>query len=72
MDWKLCLICQEASNEGLKCPLNALGSGDMSAPYESFLSRVSIFKEFDRFISSLQQILSHLMSMRIESSYHTF
>ena len=48
MDWKLCLICQEASNEGLKCPLNALGSGDMSAPYESFLSRVSIFKEFDR------------------------
>ena len=48
MDWKLCLICQEASNEGLKCSLNALGSGDMSASYESFLSRVSIFKEFDR------------------------
>lgn len=47
MNWKLCLICQKASNEGLKGPLNALGSGDKSVPYKSFL-RVCIFKELNR------------------------
>jgi len=28
INWKLCLICQKATKEVLKCPLNALGSAN--------------------------------------------
>lgn len=44
MDWNNCLICQDKTTEPLKCPLNALGSGDKSEPYSSFLNNVRAFR----------------------------
>ena len=48
MDWKLCLICQKATKEVLKCPLNASGSMNPSTPYETFLERSAKFRELNR------------------------
>ena len=47
MDWELCVVCQQPSNESLKCPLNGPGSADKSGPYQSFLSRVCTFRTLD-------------------------
>ena len=48
MDWKLCLICQKATKEVLKCPLNASGSVNLLTPYETFLERSTTFRELNR------------------------
>ena len=48
MDWNLCLICQKATKEVLKCPLNAPGSKSLSTPYETFMERSSMFRELNR------------------------
>ena len=48
MDWKLCLICQKATKEVLKCPLNASGSANPLTPYETFLERSAMFCELNR------------------------
>ena len=47
MDRALCVVCQQPSNEALKCPLNGPGRVDKSAPYQSFLSQVCTFRELD-------------------------
>ncbi len=48
LDWNLCSICQEKTNEPLKCPLdNPITSRDPNAPYESFLAKVSQFRELN-------------------------
>ena len=45
LDWNLCIICQEDTNEPLKCPLhNPIASGDQTGPYESFLANVVQFR----------------------------
>ena len=45
MDWRLCVICQEANQEDLKCPLNSPGGGGDA--YKSFLNNVSSFREIN-------------------------
>ncbi len=47
MDWKLCLICQKATKEVLRCPLNASGSVNLLTPYETFLERSAKFRELN-------------------------
>ena len=37
MDWTLCIVCQNATHEQLKCPLNSERPGDKSEAYLSFL-----------------------------------
>ena len=48
MDWKLCLICQKATKEVLKCPLKASGSVNLLTPYETFLEHSTMFRELNR------------------------
>ena len=48
MDWKLCLICQNATKEVLQCPLNTLGSANLLTPHETFLEHSAMFHELDR------------------------
>ena len=47
MNWSLCLICQKATLEVLKCPLNSPVLMDAS-PYDSFLKRSGIFRKLNR------------------------
>ena len=45
MDWTRCLICQTDTEEVLKCPLNANGTGDKSGPDTYFLDNVEHFHQ---------------------------
>ena len=56
MDWKLCLICQKATKEVIKWPLNVFGSASLLTPYETFLERSAMFRELNR----LPVALGHL------------
>ena len=58
MNWKLCVICQKSTSEGLKCPLSTPGRQDKLAPYDSFLKRVNVFRE----LNQLALPLSHLVN----------
>ena len=60
MDWALCVVCQQHSNEALKCPLNGPGSADKSGPYQSFLSRVCTFRELDVLPMPLTHLTEHV------------
>ena len=53
MDWALCTVCQQKTQEALKCPLNAWGQGDKSKPYEAFLTSMSGFRELNQVPVSL-------------------
>jgi hypothetical protein len=44
MDWNACIVCQEKTEEPLKCPLNATGAGDQTKSYNSFLKNVGAFR----------------------------
>lgn len=48
MDWQECIICQQRTTEIVKCPLNAVGTGDKSQPYKNFLNIVGEFRRLDR------------------------
>ena len=54
MDWTLCIVCQKATHEQLKCPLNSEGPGDKSEAYLSFLGNVSEFRKLDQLPVSLK------------------
>ena len=56
MDWDLCLICQKATKETIKCPLNALGCADLTTSYESFLKRVAMFRKLNRLPVPLEHL----------------
>ena len=47
MDWNKCMICQETTSENLKCPLNAPGIEDKTAPYRSFLNNINAFRSLE-------------------------
>ena len=53
MDWALCLVCLQKTQEALKCPLNAWGQGDKSKPYKALLTYVCTFREFKQLPVSL-------------------
>ena len=59
IDWDSCIICQHQSNEALKCPLKGPGDGDKSGPYQSFLTRVSLFQELELLPMPLSHITDH-------------
>jgi hypothetical protein len=48
MDWTLCVICQLATTEVLRCPLNSPGPGGRSEPYTSFLDNVNAFRVLNK------------------------
>ena len=48
MDWTLCVVCQQASHEPLRCPLKAGRPGHKSEAYSSFLKNVSEFRELNQ------------------------
>lgn len=50
------MICQKATKEALKCPLNALGSANPMTPYQTFLERSALFRE----LNSMPVPLAHL------------
>ena len=60
MDWALCVVCQQCSNEVLRCPLNGPGSADKSGPYRSFLSRVCTFRDLDLLPVPLSHLTEHV------------
>lgn len=46
IDWNKCIICQESTNEALKCPLNGNGSLESNRQvYAAFLENVGTFEE---------------------------
>ena len=48
LDWQKCMVCQEATKEALKCPLNMYSHGSPESnrePYKAFLSNFNSFKE---------------------------
>ena len=48
MDWTQCIICQQITQEMLRCPLNTRGDGDQSKVYNSFLDNVCEFNKLNQ------------------------
>ena len=63
IDWTLCVVCQQNSNEALKYSLHGpAGSGGKSGPYQSFLPWLCAIRNLE-----LQPMpLSHLTENRAE------
>lgn len=56
MDWTQCVICQKATSEPLRCPLQTQRHGDKSIPYDSFLNRVMMFRKLNKLPASLDNL----------------
>jgi hypothetical protein len=46
INWDICLICQTDTEEALRCPKTAAGSGSLST-YSNFLERCNKFREVE-------------------------
>ena len=48
MNWSTCMICQETSQEPLRCPLNNKNSNvDKTAQYQKLVNNIAKYKEHD-------------------------
>ena len=78
MNWSLCIICQEDTQDALKCPVlsPALSRGDKGVAYESFLANVKSFRDIDalptklyfecRWLTCALCILAQIMSLKVQ------
>ena len=72
MDWTLCVVCQKATHEQLKWPLNSERPGEKSEAYSSFLENVNEFRKLDQLPVSLSfgQDVDVGQLMRNQAKWH--
>ena len=54
------MVYQQNSNEALKCPMHGPSSADKSGPYQSFLSRVCVFRTLNLLPVPLSHLTDHI------------